>query len=200
MHTNIFSRIPDHVPDKIRLLCYHKELDRNLLNHIEEKTPFPTLPQFGVPSLSTTWVRRPKLLELLGQTPLEQEEQLQEEQQQQEGAAQLEARSRSKKIQLVSKILPLDLFKCLACTEQVHLYATFQALELHFLDCHGVQELLSSSVVCAVRLPRSLARFTCTLCHEGGWLVEQEMKGHLDTRHGPYFRDQWLDFCVFHCR
>ena len=196
-----YSRIPSTVPENIRRLCYHKELDGNLQKHLEDRIPFQKLPKFGIPTLQSTWVRLPRLLDLLGLPEMEYgQEEKQEEEMKHSGQEETSELKEEQIIRSEKDITNLlEQFKCLACPGQVSLFSTFSALENHFLSIHKVSDLLTGPATSAVLLPTTLATFACSLCSEGGWLEEPEVREHLGTRHGDFFRDG-TDFYVVYCR
>ena len=110
-----------------------------------------------------------------------------------------EEKEPGKKERSVLKMEDRDQFQCLACPEQVTLFSFFADLENHFLCIHKVSDLLTGPATSAVLLPTTLEMFTCGLCSGGRWLEEQEVREHLGTRHGDFFRDGQR-FFVVSCR
>ena len=101
-------------------------------------------------------------------------------------------------------------FKCLACKSH-QLFSDLPSVQLHFATEHGVSNLLSSPATQTVVPPTKFSchadpcspdgefRASCLFCNASG-LQEEELKLHLESRHGEVFKQDWKDYCSQHCR
>ena len=100
-------------------------------------------------------------------------------------------------------------FKCLAC-KSPQLLESLQSLQLHFATEHSVFNFLSSAATRAVLPPASFSRHaescnpgqllaSCCFCAATGF-QEEEMKEHLGSRHGLFFKQDWKLYSSQHCR
>ena len=105
---------------------------------------------------------------------------------------------------------PSQSFQCLACNSH-QLLPDLPSLQLHFATEHGVSNLLSSPATRTVVPPASYSYHadscspdgefyaSCLFCGASD-LQEEDMKLHLESRHGEVFKQDWKDYCSQHCR
>ena len=102
-------------------------------------------------------------------------------------------------------------FKCLACKSH-QLFPDLPSVQLHFSTEHGVPNLLSTRATRTVVPPANFSCHadpcscspgefyaSCLFCGASG-LREEEVKLHLERRHGEIFKQDWKDYCSQHCR
>ena len=105
---------------------------------------------------------------------------------------------------------PSHSFQCLACKSH-QLIPDIPSLQLHFSTEHGVPNLLSTRATRTVVPPASYSYHadscsldgefyaSCLFCGASG-LQEEDMKLHLESRHGELFKQDWKEYCSQHCR
>ena len=105
---------------------------------------------------------------------------------------------------------PSHSFQCLACKSH-QLIPDIPSLQLHFATEHGVPNLLSTRATRTVVPPANFSCHavscsnygefyaSCLFCGASG-LQEEDMKLHLESRHGELFKQDWKEYCSQHCR
>ena len=104
---------------------------------------------------------------------------------------------------------PSHSFECIACNSQ-QLFPDLSSLKLHFATEHGVPNFLSSPATQTVVPPDNFSCHadscssgefyaSCLFCGSPG-LQEEEMKLHLQSRHGEVFKQDWKIYYNQHCR
>ena len=104
---------------------------------------------------------------------------------------------------------PSHSFECIECNSQ-QLFPDLSSLKLHFATEHGVPNFLSSSATQTVVPPDNFSCHadscssgefyaSCLFCGSPG-LQEEEMKLHLQSRHGEVFKQDWKIYYNQHCR